>query len=326
MARLTGRLATALLTVVVATCAIYTAVALLPGDPLAPFLRQDTLAGLSTEQRSALERAHGLDRPVLVRWVRWLGRAVQGDIGRSLRTNRPVADEIAARFGATLELNLAATLLAVLIGIPLGWWSAHRPGGLADRLGGALTLALYALPYFWLALILQHLFAVQLGWLPLYGRTPPDAAAGFGARIAHLTLPATSLALHMIAFYARFARGATLEGLQALSARLARALGVPERRILVREGIVPSLVPLATLFGLLLPALASGSVLVETIFSWPGLGSLFVTALLSRDLPVVLALTTLTVVLTVAGSVAADLLVTAADPRRRVSPAGETGP
>jgi len=222
-----------------------------------------------------------------------------------------------------VELNVVATLLAVILGVPLGWWSAHRPGGAADRIGGAMTLALYALPYFWLALILQHVFAIRLGWLPLYGRTPATEGAGLGGHVLHLVLPATSLALHMIAFYARFARGAALEGLTAGSARLARALGLPEPRILLRHGITPSLVPLATLFGLLLPALASGSVLVETIFSWPGLGSLFVTALLSRDLPVVMALASLTVVLTVAGSLAADLLVLAADPRRR--PAGVRG-
>ncbi|GAB4372128.1 MAG: ABC transporter permease [Acidobacteriota bacterium] len=321
MVGLIRRLAVAGLTVVLASLALYGAFATMPGDPLAPFVRAEELTRITPEQRAALASRHGLDRPVVVRWASWLARSARGDLGRSLRSGRPVGREIAERVGATVELNLVATLLALAVGLPLGWGSALRPGSRADRWGAAVTLALYALPYFWLALILQHVFAVRLGWLPLYGRTG-TGDAGLAAHLRHLVLPAGSLALHMVAFYARFARGATIDGLRALSARVARCLGLPERTILMREGIRPSLVPLATLAGLLLPAMASGSILVETIFSWPGLGSLFVTALGTRDLPVVLALTSLTVVLTVAGSLLADALTWAADPRRRAGRLG----
>jgi peptide/nickel transport system permease protein len=317
MHRLIGRLGAAAITLLGLCAATFLVLAALPGDPLAAFVPADHAAVLGDAERAALAEELGLDRPLPVRFAAWLGDVLAGDFGTSLRSRRPVTVELADRALATLELNGAALLVALGIGLPFGWSAARRPGGWWDRASAPLLLALYALPFFWLALLLQNLLAVQWDLLPLYGRTPAGPGAGAGARLAHLVLPAVSLALHALAFYSRFARNTALEGLGSRHALVARSLGVPEPRVFLRHGLLPSLVPLATLLGVVLPGLVSGSILVETIFSWPGLGYLFVQAVFARDVPVVLALTLLTGVLTVSGSLLADLLGWLIDPRHR---------
>ncbi len=318
MARLASRALVAAITLFGVTLATFAILVSLPGDPLVAFVPPDSLGRLDDETRARLEREHGLDRPLAMRYLRWVGGVVTGDLGRSLRSGRLVTDEIGARFVPTLELNLAATSLAVLVGIPFGWWCARHPGGRRDRIGGAAILGVYALPFFWMAILLQNLLAVRLGVVPLYGRTPSDGAVDLASRVHHLALPAFCLALHVLAFYARFSRGAALAAMDGGHALFARARGLRERTVFAREGIAPSLVPLATLFGLVMPALVSGSVLVETIFRWPGLGKLLVDAVLQRDVPVVLALALLSGAVTIAGSLVADALTWAIDPRRRV--------
>lgn len=318
VARLIARALSVLVTLVGVTIAAFLVLALLPGDPLAALVPADSLARLDDASRDALSRALHLDEPVLVRYAHWLAGIARGDLGVSLRSGRPVGEEIAGRLGATLELNAVALLLAAAVGIPFGWWCARRPGSMADRVGSAALLALYALPFFWLALVLQSLLAVRLGLVPLYGRTPPSGVADLVTRLHHLALPAGALALHALAFYARFARATALSGMSGSSALFARARGLAPGTIFRREGVAPSLVPLATLAGLMVPALVAGSVLVETIFRWPGVGKLFVDAVLQRDVPVVVALTLLSGVLTVLGNSLADAMTALLDPRRRI--------
>ncbi|RMG49102.1 MAG: ABC transporter permease [Acidobacteria bacterium] len=317
LGRAARRLAAAALTVALTTFLAYAALALLPGDPLAGAVPPELAARLDAGQRAELAHRLGLDRPLLVRYLDWARRAARGDLGRSIRTGRPVADDIAGRIGATVELNLAALALVAAAGLPLGWGAARWRGRAAERLAGGALVALYALPAFWIAMLAQQLFAVRLGWLPLYGRTPAGAEAGPAARLAHLVLPAACLALHGLAFYARFARDTALEGLASAHALAARALGLPESQVFRRHAVRPSLVPLATLAGLLVPSLATGSVLIETLFAWPGVGRLYVQAVAARDVPVVMALTAIVALLTVAGSLLADLGAAAADPRLR---------
>ncbi len=319
--RVLDRLGALVATAVGVTLLAFVVLSLAPGDPLAA--RADAERGLALDaaRRARLERELGLDRPLPVRYLRWLAGACRGDLGRSWRTGQPVTREIAARLPATLELNLAALLLVLGIGAPLGWWMAIRVGSRAERAAGLLVLALYAVPSFWLALLLQQVLAVEWRILPLYGR-PSVGSAGIAGHLRHLVLPALALGLHQLAFYARFARDTALAGLGAGHARLARALGGAPLRIALLHGIRPSLVPLATLLGLLVPGLATGSVLIENIFGWPGLGRLFLQAVLDRDLPLVLGLTLMAGLLTVAGNLVADLLAALADPRLRAG-AGE---
>ena len=313
--RAAPQLAAAAATLVVAAFLTYAALAALPGDPLAAFVAEDQRMALEPAQRAALERELGLDRPLPVRFAGWLGGALAGDLGASFRTRRPVAREILERLGPTLELNAVAVALIAGIGLPLGWWAARRSAARGARWGSVALLALYALPTLWVALLLQHLLAVRLGILPLYGRTDPGGGGGPAARLAHLALPAATLALHQIAFVTLFARDTARAGFLSRHAQRARGAGLAERRIFARHGVRPSLVPLAALFGLMVPGLASGSVLIESVFAWPGLGTYFVQAVLARDVPVVMGLALLASGLTVAGSLLADALAGAADPR-----------
>ena len=312
--RAASQLTAAAATLVVAAFLTYAALAGLPGDPLAAFVAEDQRSVLDPSRRAALERELGLDRALPVRFARWLGGALAGDFGVSFRTRRPVGREILERLGPTLELNAAAVALIAGIGLPLGWWAARRSAARGARWGSAALLALYALPTLWVALLLQHLLAVRLGILPLYGRTDPGGG-GLASRLAHLALPAATLALHQVAFVTLFARDTARAGFLSRHAQRARSAGLAERRIFARHGVRPSLVPLAALFGLMVPGLASGSVLIESVFAWPGLGTYFVQAVLARDVPVVMGLALLASGLTVAGSLLADALAGAADPR-----------
>jgi peptide/nickel transport system permease protein len=181
-------------------------------------------------------------------------------------------------------------------------------------------LVLYAAPSFWVALVLQNLLAVRWRLLPLYGRTPPGDGASILVHLEHLLLPALCLALHQLAFFARLARNSAIAGWQSTHALCARAAGVPDGRVFLRHAIRPALVPLAAQLGLLVPAFVGGTVLMENIFSWPGVGVLLLSGVLSRDYPVVLGFAVLAGVLTVTGSLLADVLAQFADPRLRSAP------
>lgn len=317
------RAASAALTLLGASLVTFLILTALPGDPFTALVSPDHMRLLSPDQEAALRQRLGLDGPWLCRFVSWTGKAMTGDFGLSLRTNAPVAQEINARLIATLELNALALGLTALIALPLGWTMARRSGTWWGRGFGPLLIALYALPTIWVALVLQHFLAVRWGWLPLFGRTEPGVS-GLWPRVSHLLMPATCLALHILGFFTLFARDTAREGWEGSRTTFARACGVPERRIFFQQAIRPSLVPLATLLGLTIPALATGSVLIENLFSWPGLGNFFLQSLLSRDTPVVLGLAFLAAVLTVGGSLLADVLTWLADPR--VGRGGGPGP
>ncbi len=316
------RFAVAGVTVLGVTFAAFVALSAAPGDPLASRVAPEERRGLSPQEERELRTRLGLDRPVVLRYLAWSGRFLRGDLGESFQTRRPVADEIRTRLWPTVELNLAAFLVVTFAGLPLGWWAGRRPGRKIDRWSLVTFSLLYAAPSFWVALVLQNLFAVHWRILPLYGRTPPDGAASLGVHLQHLVLPALCLALHQFAFFARFARNTSASGWRSGHALCARAAGVPDIRVFFRHAVRPSLVPLAALLGLLLPAFASGAVLMENIFAWPGLGFLFWSAVETRDAPVVMGLTALVGILTVAGSLLADLLGQLADPRARRGPVG----
>lgn len=308
----------AALTLLALMLVTFTVFAKLPGDPFSAFANDPTSRGISLEERQILRQTLGLDEPLARRFGRWLASALQGDLGHSLRTRRPVAEELLHRLGPSLELGVSSLLLALVLALPLGWWLARRPGSLLDRVSFLGLIAIYALPVFWVAMLLQGLLAVRLGWLPLYGRLPATGPTGAWVHLRYLVLPAGCLALHQLAFFARFARNTAAEGLGSIHALFARACGLGEARLTWQHGVRPALVSLVTLAGLLLPSLVSGSVIIETLFAWPGLGRLFVQAVASRDAPVVLGLTVMVGALTIIGSLAADLAGRWLDPRFRL--------
>lgn len=317
--RIAGRLATGALTLLLVTVLVFALIQLAPGDPLAESAGAEGLYRLTPQARAELERIYRLDRPVYVRYLGWLGDLARGDLGRSLHDRRAVSAKIAERAGTTVTLNALALTLMILLAVPIGAASALRPGSWVDRLSSWSTYALYALPAFWAGLLLQMLFAVRLGWLPLSG-LESDGVAGWarlGDRAAHLVLPVCCLAYGGLAYLSRFVRATLLENASNETAVAARARGLSMLAVLYRHGFRLAAVPMLTLAGFLLPALVGGSVVVERVFAVPGLGSLFVEAAFQRDLPVLMGLTLLSGVATLAGIVGADLAYSLADPRVR---------
>ncbi|ANM28363.1 hypothetical protein ABI59_00055 [Acidobacteria bacterium Mor1] len=308
-------------TLLLVTALVFGLVSLTQTDPIQN-AEDEVMRGLSPEWIAELRALYHLDRPVHERYLRWLGDLAQGDLGRSLVDRRQVADKIAERLPPTLLLGGCSLALMLLVSVPLGTLAAYRPGSWFDRLSAGGVYALYSLPSFWAALLLQILFAVRLGWLPLYGLHSDSAArlsatARFGDLLAHLVLPVIVMSYGGVAYLSRFVRANLLENLGADSARAARARGLSSWSVLLRHGFRQAAVPLLTLAGFLLPSLVGGSVIVENVFSIPGLGQLFVQAVFDRDLPTVMALTLLSGLATLAGIFLADLAYTWFDPRTR---------
>ena len=253
--------------------------------------------------------------------------SLRGDLGRSYVSGRPVIETIAEKTPATIELNLVALLLAGLIGIPAGVIAGSRPGGGFDRMSAGVAFILFALPNFWVALVLMNYLSVELGIFPLYGmsssgayRFPP--LARFIDHLHHLVLPAIVLAYAQIAVFLRFTRTAMGEVIGKEFVAAARARGIPENKVLFRHALRNALIPLVTLVGLAIPTLISGSVIIEQIFEWDGLGRLFFASILSRDYPMIMGLTLVTGVFVLIASLATDLLYGAVDPRVRIEEVG----
>ncbi|HYC57489.1 MAG TPA: ABC transporter permease [Candidatus Binatia bacterium] len=297
------RLALAVPTAIGVCTLVFAVLHAVPGDPVDVLLGETAAAADRVELRARL----GLDRPLLIQYGAYMGGLVRGDLGRSVRSGRPVAELVVERAPATLRLGLAAAIIAALLGIPLGVLSAWRPHGLLDRLTLTASLSAVAVPNFWLGPMLVMLFSIQLGWLPVAG----DATA------AHLVLPALTLGSGMSGILVRMTRAAMLETMSEEYVRTARAKGLGDARVLVRHALPNAMVPVLSLIGLQLGAVLAGSVITETIFAWPGLGRLVVEAIQSRDYPVVQG-----AVLTIAGvyvlvNLATDLAQALVHPRLR---------
>lgn len=291
---------------------------LAPGDPVEQMVGPDATA----EQVAAQRRALGLDRPLPVQFVTWVARAARADWGRSFATGRPVADMLARAWPATVRLVGLSLLLSYLIGVAVGVWQAARAGSRADTAASVVTVTLFALPGFWLGLMLVMVGTYWLRLLPAFGATGFDADYLTGwPRVAdamrHLALPLATLTLIGIGGIARFTRGAMLDVRAAPFVVTAHAKGLSQTGVLTRHVLRNALIPVVTLLGLSLPALFSGAVFVEAVFAWPGVGRVLVEAVRGRDYPVVMAATTISALLVVAGNLLADLLAAAVDPRLR---------
>jgi peptide/nickel transport system permease protein len=269
-----------------------------------------------------MRHLYGLDRPLPERFVQWLGRVARFDLGESFVDRRPVSERIREALPATLALNGLALLLTLALAIPIGVAAGGRPEGPFDRTSAVVLFALYSTPVFWAALLLQTFLSVKLGWLPLYGVSSdaaPQGLAGLADRLAHLALPVTCLTYGSLAFVARLVRSGVAEARSQDFVTAALARGLSRRQALWRHAFRNALLPVVTLLGLLLPGLLSGSVIVERIFAWPGLGRLYFDSILSRDYPVVLGLSLIGGVVTLAATLAADVAAAFVDPRLRES-------
>jgi peptide/nickel transport system permease protein len=276
-----------------------------------------------------INRGQGLDKPIIEQYRRYVVALAHGNLGYSLSLQRPVSEAIADTLPFTLQLAGAALLLDFLLGLALGIYQATRVNRLPDLVLGNLTLFIYSLPTFWLALLLLLLFGEKLAWFPVGGASDPifcpvvDSLYCVADRLWHLVLPAATLALVGAAGTARFQRAAMLDVANQDYIRTARAKGLPEQRVILRHQLRNALLSFITRFGLAVPFLLTGAVLIETIFAWPGMGRLAFDAILKRDYPLVTATALMASTVVVAGNLLADILLGIADPRLRVRAASE---
>ena len=283
-----------------------------PGGPETTLLATGRF--VSPEILAAYRVRLGLDQPLVVQYFRWLGTALTGDLGYSYTTAQPVLTMILERLPATIELMLAAYLLAAVIGLPLGVYSAIHKYSFFDFMGTGVTFLGIAMPVFWFGLILQLVFAVQLGWLPSSGReTVGDT--GFVDQVKHLILPAVVLSLLYIAGWSRYMRTSFLGVLNADYVRTARAKGLGERRVMLVHGLKNAMIPVVSIMALDLAGLFSGAVITETIFAWPGIGRLFIQGMNSRDYPLLMGIIMMGSIMVVLFNLVADIIYGWLDPR-----------
>jgi len=296
------------------TVVLFAVIQMAPGGPEGALLESGRF--IDPEVVEAYRERLGVDRPVHVQYVRWLGAALQGDLGTSFSTSRPVSEMILERLPATLELMGAAFLLAALLGFALGTLSAVRPYGWLDSLGTGISFLGIAMPVFWFALILQLVFGVWLQWLPLSG-TRTVGASSPADHLAHLVLPAGVLSFRYVAGWSRYLRSSLLGVLRQDYIRTARAKGLSEWRVVGVHGLRNALIPVVSVMALNLATLFSGAVITETVFAWPGIGRMFVTAMMARDYPLLMGILLLGSVMVVVFNLVADLVYGWLDPRIR---------
>jgi peptide/nickel transport system permease protein len=290
------------------------------GDPVNSMLGQDATA----EQRDALRADLGLDQPFPVQFARFIGNAVQGEFGLSLRQGRKVSALIVERFPATIELAVTAGLIALMAGIPLGVYSALRRGRFGSQLVMTLSLLGVSLPTFLIGILLILVFAVLLGWLPSFGRGETVAfgtwtsGALTGDGLKHLLLPALTLSIFQLALILRLVRAEMLEVLRTDYIKFARARGLPDRIVHFGHALKNTLVPVITITGLQLGGLIAFAIVTETVFQWPGMGLLFIQAVQFADIPVMAAYLCLISLIFVVINLVVDLLYFAVDPRLRI--------
>ncbi len=309
------------LSLAIAAVLLFVLMRLTPGDPLARLAEERPV----TAQESARLRAmYGLDRPIVQQLAIFASGALRGDLGVSIEYGRPVTALLRERLPATLLLGVTVLLVNFTLGPLLGVWQALRYGRRTDRVLSTVSLALYAMPSFWLGLMLAWLIGVHWRLLPVAGAIDPmvDPDAGGLIRIAdllrHLVLPALTLSAVSIGAAMRYQRAAMLDALGLPCIATARAKGLQERRVVWRHAWRNALFPLLTLFGLWLPLLVTGSVFVEAVFAWPGLGSLAAAAVGGRDYPVIMGASLLAALVLVGGSLMTDFAYALLDPRVRL--------
>jgi ABC-type dipeptide/oligopeptide/nickel transport system permease component len=275
----------------------------LSGDPAMLLLGPDATEEDYQEIRSRL----GLDRPLYTQYFDYISRAVRGDLGQSIQMNRPTMEIFAERFPNTLELGLAAMVWALLLGIPIGIWSAVKVGTWFDNFGKIFALLGQATPVFWLGIMLVLLFSVYLRWLP---------TAGMGG-IANLVLPSFTLGYYITASFTRLTRSTMLDVLDSEYIKMARIKGVSENMVIIKHAFKNAMLPVLTLGALNLIMLLNGAVLTETIFNWPGVGRLVVSAVFARDFPMVQTCLLIGSGLFVITNLLVDIIYCYIDPRIR---------
>jgi peptide/nickel transport system permease protein len=319
---LARRLALELLTLLMITFVVYAIIRHIPGTPLTTDPGSMSAGRtVGPDQLERLNRLYGLDKPWYQAYFLWLGNVVRLDLGRSIpQNNRPVTTLIFERMPATLMLSTTSLVLSYLISIPIGLWATMRNGTFRERAVSTVLYMLYSLPAFVAALYLQLLFFSKLNWLPLMGMASDnyESLSAVGKAwdlLKHSILPIVCFTYGSLAYYSRFVHANMEEVIRQDYIRTARAKGLPPGRVIWHHAFRNTLIPLVTLLGLSLPHLLSGAVILEQIFSWPGMGRLFFDALGQHDYDTIMGLTLMFSVLTLLGQLLVDFLYAVVDPR-----------
>jgi len=303
------RLFLALVVLLGVTFVVFLIIQLVPGDPARVILGVQA----NDQNVAALRERLGLNRPFLVQYGSWLWNALQGDLGRSLITGQPVTPQLLQRLPATLQLAGMSLLIGMLIAFPAGIISALRPGSATDVVTSLISQVGVTIPDFWLGILLVLFFSLALGWLPPSGYTP--IGEDFGDWLAHIILPAVTAGIISGAIQTRFIRSAMLEVLNADYVRTGRAKGLRRPTVVLRHALRNALIPIVTIIGLQITALLSSIVVVEVVFSWPGLGRLALDAVLDRDYPLLQGAVLVMAILLTLVNLLVDLLYFFLDPR-----------
>jgi peptide/nickel transport system permease protein len=293
---------------------IFLGVDLMPGDAVSFMVPPDQLSSISPEQLDALRSTLGLNDPFIFRYFRWLGNIMKGNFGYSLQSGVPVSTLLKNTLPATLELSIAALVISTILGNILGVVSALKKGSLGDNLLTVFGMIGVAIPQFLFGLIMIVLFVFKLQIFPVGGRMEPGHEAFF-LRLNYLFLPAITLGLSMTAAVMRYSRSSMLDSLNKDYIRTARSKGLPEWRVHLIHGLRVALTPVVVLVGFRLPILIGGSVVIEQVFQWPGVGQLFVSAVGNQNTPVIMMVTFFSVLLVLLSSIMVDIITAVLDPR-----------
>jgi len=310
------RLAQAVPVLLLVSLGVFLIVQLIPGDPVLVMLGADVGANVNREQYEELRHQLGFDQPLPIRYLSWVSRVVQGDLGVSLKSRRPVTELLAERYPATIWLAVTALITALFIAIPAGIIAALRQNTMVDYAAMGFSLWGIAIPNFWLALILIIIFSINLGWLPSIGYANPTADPGRFLR--HAIMPAIVLGTEMAAHLTRYLRAEMIEQLSQDYVRAARARGLSPVRVILRHAARNSLLAVVTIVGLQTARLLGGATIVEMIFSWPGAASLLLEGIYARDYPVVQGGVLILAVTYVAVNLCVDVAYKWIDPRVRL--------
>ena len=294
------------------TILVYVMSTLMPGDPVRMALQNPEA---TAEDIARLRAEFGLDRPVIVQYLSWLGGFLSGDMGVSFRTRLSVSDMISVRLGPSLLLVGSSLLVALIIAIPLGTLAAYKPYSIWDYAASGLSFFGAATPSFFAGLVFLYIFSASLGILPIGGMYGADGVRTLWVSIRHMIMPVTVLMLGQVGSYIRQVRSSVLEVLEDDYVRTARSKGLVERQVVLRHALRNALLPIVTLVSMSVAFLVGGAVVTEQIFSWPGIGSLLIHSVTARDYPVIMAIATMIALAVLGANILLDIVYRILDPR-----------
>ncbi|HBT50653.1 MAG TPA: peptide ABC transporter permease [Petrotoga sp.] len=303
--------------IIVISFLIYLGIELMPGDAVSFMIGPEAAANIPIERLDEIRESLGLNDPFIVRYFRWLGGIIRGDFGYSLTSGVPISEIVFSRLSATIELAVAALIFSTVLGSILGILSALKRGGILDNVVTVAGMVGLSLPQFFFGLVAIVVFSLNLGWLPAGGRIMPGYETFFD-RLPHLILPAIVLGSSLTAGVMRYSRNSMLESLNKDFIKTARSKGLPEWRINLIHGFRVAMTPVVVLVGFRLPMLVGGTVVIEEIFQWPGMGREFLAAVRGQDLPLIMMIALFTVTAVLFASFLIDILTALIDPRVRL--------